>query len=80
MFRIIAVILFCLALLIFGGAVAKSANAYPGYCTNDVPYPRTGLDVCTSYGQECPRVVCAYQPGTPGRFDVNGDYQPRYGN
>lgn len=71
-----AITMFLILILIWR---SPPSHSYPG-CTNEQPYPSNGFNVCTGYGQECPRVVCAYQPGTPGRFDVNGDYQPRYGN
>lgn len=48
-------------------------------CTNEQPYPSNGWSVCTGYGQQCARVVCAYPPGTPGHWDVNGRYEPRMG-
>lgn len=59
-------------------AFAPSANAGP-QCTYTQPYPDSPFNICTGFGQICPRSVCAYEPGTPGRFDINGDYEPRVG-
>lgn len=60
-----------------GGFFAPNAHALP--CSNEQPYPDTGWDVCTGYGQTCPHWICAYPPGTPGRWDVNGRYEPKVG-
>jgi len=54
-----------------------TADALP--CTFEQPYPDSGLSVCTGYGQTCPRWICAYPPGTPGKWDVNGRYEPKVG-
>lgn len=55
------------------------AKADPLQCSFEQPYPDSPYNICTGYGTFCPARVCAYEPGTPGRFDINGDYEPKVG-
>lgn len=67
-------------IILFAASFYESrANASPLQCTFEQPYPNSPYNICTGYGTFCPRSVCAYEPGTPGRFDINGDYEPRMG-
>lgn len=56
-------------------AVAPPANAALE-CTNQQPYPDSPLSICTGYGQSCARSICAYPPGTPGKWGTDGHYTP----
>jgi len=56
-----------------------AAFASPLQCTSEQPYPDSPFNICTGYGTACPRRICAYEPGTPGQFDINGDYTPKMG-
>ena len=59
-------------------ATATGANAATE-CTNEQPYPDAPRRICTGYGQSCPTWRCAYPPGTPGKWDINGHYTPKKG-
>lgn len=62
-------------------AVAPQAAAYPGQeCTNEQPYPDSPMRICTGYGQSCARSLCSAAPGTEGKTDINGDYEPCMGS
>lgn len=60
-----------------------AAHAAPGNCTNENPYPTSAWNICVTGqggpGVECARFRCAYPPGTPGKWDVNGVYKPKMG-
>lgn len=56
-------------------AVAPPATAALE-CTNQQPYPDSPLSICTGYGQSCARSICAYPPGTPGKWGTDGHYTP----
>ena len=63
---------------------AGAAEALPGGCTPENPYPSGVYNVCTTVGpggigSECAAWRCAYPPGTPGKWDVNGNYKPKTG-
>jgi hypothetical protein len=59
----------------WGLVTAPDAGAGPE-CTNAQPYPDSPYDICVGYGQTCAKFRCASPPGTPGKWDVNGDYTP----
>lgn len=68
---------------VFGVATmeAPAANAYPGQeCTYDQPYPDSPYNICTGYGRSCSKSLCNAAPGTEGKMDINGDYEPCMGS
>ena len=63
------------------GAGMGAANAAPGNCSNENPYPSTYLNTCVSTApfQQCAKWRCSSLPGTPGKWDINGRYTPKVG-
>lgn len=57
---------------------SSEAHAAPE-CTLSQPYPSNPNRICTDYGQSCNARICAYQPGTPGRWGTDGHYTPKIG-
>ena len=57
---------------------SSEAHAAPE-CTFSQPYPSNPNRICTDYGQSCNARICAYQPGTPGRWGTDGHYTPKIG-
>ena len=78
-------LLWAAPLLVIGGiAGAGAAAAEPGNCSFENPYPSSPFNVCTAVGpggvgSECAAWRCAYPPGTPGKWDVNGNYKAKKG-
>ena len=66
------------AALTFGVTVtvAPQANAWPGECSYDQPYPDSPWRICTGYGQSCNRNTCDSPPGTQGEWGTDGHYTP----
>lgn len=54
---------------------AKADSDSPG-CTWKNPNPTYYNSICVAYGKSCYRWLCAYPPGTPGKYDVTGRYKP----
>jgi hypothetical protein len=49
-------------------------------CTNQQPYPDSPMSICIGYGRSCWKSLCSAAPGTEGKTDINGDYEPCMGS
>lgn len=59
------------------GGVSGTANAGPGSCSWESPYPSNPYNKCVLQpGVECAVWRCASPPGTQGKWDVTGWYTP----
>ncbi|AHZ95431.1 hypothetical protein PBI_DAMIEN_70 [Mycobacterium phage Damien] len=61
------------------GIVSASEAQGAPECTFSQPYPDNPVRICTDYGQSCSARICAYEPGTPGRWGTDGHYTPKIG-
>jgi hypothetical protein len=65
----------------FGVAVVTAPTASAATeCTNQQPYPDSPLSICIGYGRSCWKSFCSAAPGTEGKTDINGDYEPCMGS
>ena len=71
--------MFTIGWMIGGIQASEAHGAVAPECTFSQPYPSNPSRICTGYGQSCNARICAYQPGTPGRWGTDGHYTPKIG-
>jgi hypothetical protein len=68
---------FSMLTMIVSFIIQSPSNAQE--CTLQQPYPWLPTSICSGWGISCPKSSCNASPGTPGRWDVNGRYNPKIG-